>query len=181
MSDFYDEPPEDPAFDPIKSDTRTDGATTKVSFELSGYDENRIVEMVVESLVRRAWKATEKRCADAIAARVDDRVDEILEETIRPTVERCVADGWTMTDQWGRPQKTLSLQDRVTAWLDEKYDSYRSGTRLQKIVEDKVNEALSKELAAELTRARDAFRAQVDGVLQAKLGESLRAALGLKS
>lgn len=180
MSDYYDEPPPDPEPDPKNPETVTEGARTRVTFELENYDENRIVSMVVESLVRRAWKRAEERVADAIAARVDDRVNEILEETIRPTVEKCVADGWTMTDQWGRKEKTLSLQDRVISWLDGQYDSYRKGTRLQKIVEDHVTKAINEDLAGELKRAKDAFREQLDGVLQAKLKESLRDALGLR-
>ena len=159
---------------------KADGFT----IHISDYQRAQFIEALSSAAVRDLEGAARERINERIDAEVAKRVTDALEDivTIRleKTVDQMLSEGWVSTDKWGNEKKRLSTRERISEFFDGRESSYSdSPTRLQKIVSDRIEAAMKTDLDIELVRVRKAFREQVDGVLQAKLMDALRAALGL--
>jgi len=99
---------------------------------------------------------------------------------VEAEVRQVIEEGWQKTDDYGTPKgETLTLKHRVSEILNARTDSYQRETRIEKMAREAIEKALDKVFKDEIEKARVAFRAQIDGVLQAKLRESLATSLGL--
>lgn len=121
---------------------------------------------------------------ERIASAVEEKVGAVAMTELEAEVRKVTAEGWNQTDSHGRATgKKTTLSSLVLDWFNANGDSFHSDrrTRIEKMIEKETSAALQKVFAAEIEAARVAFRAQLDGVLQAKLRETLASALGLKA
>ncbi len=117
-----------------------------------------------------------------IEAAVSARVEAFTFDQVDVEVRKVIDEGWKRTDEYGTPVgEKLTLKDRVSQILNSRKDNYKRETRVEELAREAIETALKKVFDAEIEKARISFRAQIDGVLQAKLRESLAGALGLKA
>lgn len=137
-----------------------------------------IVEEYGEKWASEIKAALEKKTVET----VEKRVRELTDKRLKAAVDEILDKGVQSFDQWGGARdKPVSLPVYVRKLLDRKSSDWGGApTVLEKMFEDAAKAAIDKEFAAELAKIRAAFKAQIDGLLQAKLRESLAAALGLK-
>lgn len=147
--------------------------------KVSGYDEERMLDMMAEKLVERAANELDKRVADAVEAAVASTAEKLARERLEAECERVLTEGWQKTDQYGAPQgKVMSLKDRMSEMLNRTtgYNSQRWADELiQKAMTDHFGRAFRDESNALLNK----FRAQADELLSSKIAEMLKSALGL--
>ena len=138
-----------------------------------------VVEAVAARVLVEAKESIDDKIEDATRAAVLDVIGKTTTEHISAQVVAVLAKGFATVDEYGRAGPSESLGDRVIALLRKK-DSYHRKDRIDELLERHLNDEVAKMVAAEIAKARDGFRAQIDAVLQAKLGETLRNALGMK-
>lgn len=113
---------------------------------------------------------------------VEARIAAIADEQIGRIVEEMLAVGWTTTDEWGtkKSQATVSslVRERLTKARTSEYGR-ESVTVVDHLVAKQVEETLRGEFKDVVTEIRTKFESQVDAVVQAKLVETLRKALGV--
>jgi hypothetical protein len=135
-----------------------------------------------------ATKALEVRLMKALDAKAEAMVRDAFDETIRARVTTAVDDvlrqGWVVTDNYGnRKGDNVDLKGRISELLTkQESDGYNQPKRTvaESIAKKLIEEAFHGSFKKELGDARVALRAQVDSLIQAKLAETMRAALGLK-
>lgn len=150
----------------------------------STYDEDRIVEVILDRLGERLESRIQDKVNDLVRTRFQAIADEIAEYRIGEEVERYITEGWARVSRWGdRTGEVQTLKTMIPKMLEEQvggdYHHRERKRRVDAIAEKILTEAFSGALKEELARAQKAFRAQVDELLKAKLTESLRKALGL--
>lgn len=130
------------------------------------------------------------RRTDKVRALLDEKMGEAVEarifsvslEALDAQVRETIAKGWQKTNEYGNPLgEPLTLSQLVIDILTKKEDSYQRETRLEKWTRESIEKALKEVFSKEIEKARVAFAAQVDGVLQAKLRDMLASSLGLKA
>jgi cobalamin biosynthesis protein CobT len=115
-------------------------------------------------------------------ARLAELVESTFDESIRRQVSEALEKGWTDYNSWGAAKETKTLPERVSTMLREKLSpgyGKPEDSRLGHIVRDILEDYLRKDLLTDLKEAREAFRAKVNTVLNAKLTEVLAQHLGL--
>lgn len=152
----------------------------KIEVTAEGWEEERIVDFVVQHLAERIEAGVEAR----IKERVDKVIGEKLETAVGDEIDKAVAtainEGWAASNRYGEPNgRVITTKERVSEWLAEKTHYHNRISRREAALAKAVNAAIDKEFAGELKEIRESFRAQVDAALKAKLGETLRSALGL--
>lgn len=152
-----------------------------LKIEIEGWNESDLHERLVRAMVERYHDELAAHVRERVEAAVDERLSRLADEHLREAVAQIVREGFQQTNSYGEATgPRVTLKDRIGQYLAGR-DSYDRKSRIDAVFEKLLGEALNRELGEELKRAREAFRAQVDGVLQAKLTESLRSALGLKA
>ena len=144
-------------------------------------------QVVVEDYIRAAIDrqveaAIERAVDDAVTDAVTKLVEGVGRERIGKEIERVMAEGWPMTNEYGEAKGTsVTVKDRISKILNER-DRYNSnGTFIDQTVKRQVDETLNKTLKADIQAAKDKFKAEVDAVLTATIREALAKNLGLKS
>lgn len=141
--------------------------------------EEHIVEAVVERIVESLDERINTAIRGALKGHVDAKLSALVEEHLRPAVAAVIAEGWQMTNHYGESTgPKVDLKARVSSMLNAT-DGYNRQSFIQKTAQEILDKGLREELGKQIEDAKKAFRAQVDGVLQAKFKEALAGALGL--
>lgn len=144
----------------------------------------RLLSLDVRDESEKGYRKTDKVRAlldEQIAAKVSERIKDVTLVELEGEVRNVIAKGWQKTDEFGNPSGSITLSGLVIKILNTKEGDYGRSTRIEKWIQEAIEKALREVFAKEIEAARAAFKAQLDGVLQAKLAETLRAALGLKA
>lgn len=144
-----------------------------------------LVELVALHVMRDYREGGREAIADTIDNRIKDavdglvsavaekRIEALVDSHLASAVDAYIADGWRTTNSYGEPTgNRVSLATRVAAIIDRRESNDRHW------LESKVAAAVSDVLRA--TKVRDRISATVDSVIQAKLTETLKSALGLR-
>jgi hypothetical protein len=181
-------------------------AVMKVQFEMKPVTRDEVIEAMAAQLLgaemtededgnpvkywdrTTATKLLEKRLMKAIdekaEAMVRDAFDETIQARVTAAVDDVLAAGWAVTDGYGnRRGDNVDLKGRISELLTKQESSgYNEPKRTvaEQIAKKIINDAFHATFQPELERARLALRAQVDGIVSARLNETLKSALGLK-
>ena len=182
----------------IEIEIKTDDIVDQVARHMMGYvvQENGDVSYDLEEdydpgTTAPKWKGktvaelVKNIVAERTRRAVDAAVTEVTHARIREAVDQMLAEGWTKTNEWGETKgPRMDLKARIAEVLKESVESRHSynhkGPRIDMIIKDAVKDAFDKEFAKEIEDAKSKLRTQVDAIVQAKLGEGLKTALGLK-
>lgn len=108
-----------------------------------------------------------------IRARVEERVQAITDERIGAELDQLLAEGWTKTDNYGRPTGSkFTLRDHALSLLTTT-DSYNRESYVDRSCREHVQEALSKTLKPEI----DALKAKAKDALNSGFEAAIRVAL----
>lgn len=134
--------------------------------------------------------------AKSMETRIQTRIDQIAEEAIRAhfdeaikariveTVDKVLAEGWQVTNQYGEARgPKVDLKARITELLTKPANDGFGGkavTEIERQVKKAVDEGLAKELGKEVEAAKKSLRAQLDSAVNGKLAEAVKAAMGIR-
>lgn len=139
------------------------------------------IEQRIEQSVREVVRgAVEARVSDAVADAVGELVDEVGRKRIGAEVEKVLADGWQIVNNYGESaggRKTL--KDRIGEILNHK-DSYSSRSWLDEFVKTAIGEAINKDLKKDIDAAREKFKSEVDSVLTGVIKKAIAGHFGVK-
>ena len=136
-------------------------------------------DQIMRQVAAQVTKLFEAKVAESVESAVNDLVNQIAREHIEQAVRDVLAEGWTLTNEYGEGRGKASLKDRISTMLNN-HDRYSGrGTFAATIVKEETEKALRGELKDEIEKAKAQLRAEVDGVTRAKLNEALRSALGV--
>ncbi len=124
-----------------------------------------------------ADKLRDKIDAD-IAKAIDAKLGGAFADLAKQEIDRVVAGGWKVMNEYGREVGTETLREHMLKKLNAR-DGYSVESNLTKWVKEAIERQVKVALEEEAKRAREEMRAQVDEVIKAKLAETLRKALGL--
>lgn len=168
--------------------------TAKFEVEIS---ESEVRDMVRERVAQRLRGHTscdedgnphfitnDTQLGEYVKKAVEERVGEVTAETIQGLVEaevkRIAVDGaFEFTDQYGRVKERKTLAQLVTAALS-KTDQYDRETRIDKLVREQLNAAISNDLAEVLATLKANFKAALEKEFASRMLDTLRS-LGGKS
>lgn len=121
-----------------------------------------------------------------LAVLVDAEAKAIIRERLTEEVNRMLEEGWSEVTPWGerKPATTYRqmLASAVQAFVTKRMSggfADRNSKGLQEVVFEHAQAFIRKDLEAASKDAVRKFRDEVDGVILAKFGESLRKALGM--
>jgi polyribonucleotide nucleotidyltransferase len=137
------------------------------------------VAHITRGVVEEIKKEMSRRIAREASSAVEEALLEGVKDHAKRAAEEVLSKGWQVADDYGRNSRTVTVKDRVMEMLAEK-PRYDSKTPLQRAFDDALSGEVNKMVREEIEKARVAFRAQVDSILQTKLAETLRNSLGLK-
>lgn len=120
----------------------------------------------------------DSRLKEYVQKAVEERVGQVTAETIQGLVEaevkRIAVDGaFEFTDQYGRVKERKTLAQLVNTAFN-KTDQYDRETRVDKLVREQLNAAISKELAEVLATLKANFKAALEKEFAAKMLDTLR-------
>lgn len=152
----------------------------KIEIDLDGYTESQFLDrlsyLVLEKVKGSYEDSLDHKIEALLREKVENAVDVLIEEGVRAKVEEVLAAGVRIGGQYNRSEP-ISVADVLRKKLEEPHSNgYDRGqqTLAETIAKKVLDEALSKDLRAELDAIRAKFKAQVDGVLAAKLLEIVR-------
>ena len=136
------------------------------------HSRNSLTEIIEKTVIKRVQRA------------VDEQVTKVTEEHVKAAVAAVLAEGWQKTDNYGSPSgPKMDIKARVGETLTKlQGDSYSSNRKnlVDAIIEQAVAATLKTEFDKVIADARDKFKSMIDGVVTAKLNETLKSALGLR-
>lgn len=141
-----------------------------------------LIEARVDQSIRElVHGAVENSVSAAVADAVAELVSEISHKRIASEVEKVFAEGWQKTDSYGSPSGARkSLKDRISDILNET-DRYNGGRRwLDELIQKHVTEVISKDFKADITAAREKFKAEVDATLTGVIKKAIADHFGIK-
>jgi hypothetical protein len=172
----------------------------KLNIDVSPIDQDQLVELVARYILKRAagssgWEDgsgdEDNRLATVIEKKIEERVEQLASEAVRDVVieiarskveaavNTAIDAGWQITNQYGEPTgRTASLDTFIREHLTST-TGYRNESKLSEAIRKAIDGAMQKQFKPILDEAAAKLRAQVDTVLQAKLNETMRKALGL--
>lgn len=124
----------------------------------------------------------DKEVRSMTMARLEELVEATFDESIRRQVSEALEKGWTDYNSWGDAREHKTFPQRVSEMLKQKINpgyNKPEESYLGHIVRSILEGYLQKDLLTDLKEAREAFRAKVNTVLNAKLTEVLAQHLGL--
>lgn len=176
----YDEPDDR---EPTLGEEVAHAAKAAVVLRIEGYNAENIERMVADQIAEMFVKRHE----DALRLRTEKAVDEtvasVTEARIAAEVERLLSEGWTSYTEWGSVKSKATLQERLRGlFFEERSWGYNDPKRTwaEKIGAEILEKSLRDAFAKEIGAAQLRFREAVDLVIQSKLAESLKSALGLR-
>lgn len=150
-----------------------------ITFNLSHVVSEEFIRQAIDSQVE---KAVEHAVSDAVSEAVTALVDKIGQARIAKEIERVMAEGWPMTNEYGEARgSSVTIKDRISKLLNSQDRYSGRGTYIEETVKRQVDETLNKTLKADIDAARNKFKAEVDAVLTATIREALAKNLGLKA
>jgi len=151
-----------------------------ITLTVDGYEAQQIQERVAELLAAQAAEKLDEMIASIARETIESKMAAYADKEARAAVEEVLAEGWSETNTYGeRVGQKLTLKDRVSKHLFSARSNYDRKTRIDEFFDDTIAKAMREELGAVIKDATTKFRAQVDGVMTAKLAETLRKSLGL--
>ena len=126
----------------------------------------------------------DEKIEEAVRSMVEAALDGAIKARIAEEVDRVLADGWVKTDEYGHPDVRagkVTLKDRVNQALTRTANSsYDRRTQVDQLAADAIDRALKGPFGQEIEAARAKFKAEIDGLVAAKLNETIKSALGLR-
>lgn len=150
-----------------------------VSFNLSSVVVTEYIRAAVERCVQGA---VDSAVNDAVSEAVQAQVDKIGRDRISKAIEQVLSDGWQKTNDYGENTGAkIGLKERIGKILTDRDRYSGNGVYIDELIKRQVQEALNKDLKADIQAARDRFKAEVDAVLTATIRDALAKNLGLKT
>lgn len=152
-----------------------------MEIKLEGFREDQVVKAIAGMVEEQVHERVNEAVRGAIKGALEDAIGELVLEQLRPAVAALIAEGWQKTNDYGDPVgPRVGLKERVNEQL-QKCDSYGSREPwVNKYVREAIEAELRGDLGKELTKAKEAIRGTVTGIVQQKLNETLAEALGLR-
>ncbi len=166
----------------LKREVAVDGTTVHTGTVAATGVEQSLLQRVVRDEVQRLVKdLIDKELRKSLS----EMVANTVEKTAAPRVEKMLDEGWSEYGKYGGEQKKTTLADAVVAAVETpKNGDYYSGKKpmglIERVVDARVTQMLDYQFKAQLDEGVKAFRSRVDELLNAKIAEGLRAALGLR-
>ncbi len=150
----------------------------KVTIEI---DTAQLLDQAKEYALERQGHVIDKAVRSAVNEAVEGLVVEVARERIAVEIDAVLAAGFQRVNEYGSPNgPPRTLREMVTDQLTKK-DQYSSNNNwIQKLVEERLKEAINSVLKADIEVARANFRKMLDEQIQGKLTLALREAFGLK-
>lgn len=150
-----------------------------VTFTIGRWTLNEAVELAIQN-------AIDAHVQDALGKAVKDAVYDLVskagEKRVREEIDRAIAEGWPKTNDYGeRVGPALTIKERIGQMLTSRDQYSGRGTWVEESMKRKVEEALNKDLKADIEAARNKFKTEVDAVLTATIRDALAKNLGLKA
>ena len=115
---------------------------------------------------------------EAIGEAIDKRLGSAFADLAKQEIDRVVAGGWKVMNEYGREVGTETLREHMLKHL-KATAGYSGQSNLTTWVKEAIERQVKVALGEEAKRAREAMRQEVDELIRAKLAETLRKALGL--
>ena len=142
-------------------------------------DEESLASAVERAVTEVAIQRMNDRITTIVGGVAATIVDEEIRASIRGHVETLISEGWNKTDGYGFPtERNRGAKITIAERLNEVLSP--SGAYNSRTVGNIVDECIKSMLSNEKEWAIKRFRETVEGVISAKLKESLRDALGLR-
>lgn len=152
-----------------------------VTFDVKGWDEDRLVSYVAEQVQAHAHDRIEQAITERVEKALDAKLVEVLEGRLASMVDKLLAEGWHETGEWGTRGNLVTFRDRVANVLSKRTNDFgRNTSFVGKIVAGEASRMIRGDCRNAVDEALVKFKAEVDETLQAGLRESLRKGLGLK-
>lgn len=152
----------------------------RLTIEASQWDETRITDAVLTRVVKKFEDKLEKAIDTQLDAAVDAAVKRVVEGRIDAMAEKVLEEGWTKTDEYGRPTgQKVTFAERVHGILCERGTYERNG-RIDRLVTELAERALNKEMKPEIDAAKLKVQELLNGTLSAKLLQAMKEGVGLK-
>lgn len=179
----------------------------KIEFEVRDITREEVVEAIASAMLKQMvseWddfagsyeRVAKSPLAEQLEKLIDAKVTEVTTDMVRAcfdekihkriadTIDEVLAVGWVKTDNYGNATgASLDLKGRINEIITEKKSTgynRESRTLAEKLVAEKVHEVLTRELNAEIEKARASLRSQLDAVVAGKVAETIKQALGLR-
>lgn len=162
---------------------------TTLTTTITGYDVERVEQMLVQHLAAQFEKETLEAIQKEARGRAQARVKEIAKETIDAEVQKALAEGWEETSTWGeKTGKRFTLRSFIVDYLktdraEEERNGYSDQPRRPPVywaTKRAIAAVFSKEFETEIDTARKALRVQLDAIVAGKFVETLKSALGMR-
>lgn len=149
-----------------------------ITVSLDEYRLEELAESAIERLVsQKIDDAVESAVADAVSA----AVERIGQKRIAAEIEKTLAEGWQITNEYGESKGTRkTLKDRIGEILNHN-DRYGNNRRwLDELVQKRVDETLKTDLKGDIDAAKAKFKSEVDGVLTNVIKKAVSDHFGIK-
>ena len=149
-----------------------------ITVELDEYRLGELAESAVERLVSQKIDAAIEA---SVSEAVGEAVERIGQKRIAAEIEKVLADGWQMVNEYGESKGTRkTLKDRIGEILNHT-DRYGNGKRwLDGLVKERVNESLNSNFKGDIDAAREKFKTEVDSVLTGVIKKAISEHFGIK-
>jgi hypothetical protein len=137
---------------------------------------------LLNTLASRFQKDIEARLNDkvdrAISSAAENLVASLLTQKVQRVVNEVIDQGFPQFDEYGRKKDSKPLAEMVRDLLARK-ERYDNASVVEKLVNDGMRHTIEQEVRKEAARAKEKLASEVDKLVQARIGELLRDALGL--
>lgn len=149
---------------------------------VTGYDATRAMEFVAAQVLHQAQVVIRDTVDNAVMTAVQQVTPEVIKERIGAEVDKCLADGWQPTNQWGESVGArVTLRQRIEQELSKKVrQGYNEPelTTVEVLVKAVIEGTLRKEFDAFYQEAKEKFTKALDDKFTSSLNAALKHAFG---
>lgn len=151
-----------------------------LKIEVTGWTLDGLLEVVARRTQELAQKKIDYAIDKIVTRAVQDAVDSEIAKRVAPVVDKILADGWAVTDDYGRSKGVKSVKDYVLDKLAARDPYNGSNTMIEKRMGEMLSQLIDRALQQDIEAARKKLREQLDGVVASKVAETIKNAIGLK-
>lgn len=143
----------------------------KVEIEVN---DGEVIEQVVAGVVDRMDAKFSDVLEERLSGIIETRLTKLTDERLSAEMEKVLANGWQLTDGYGRPTgEKLTLAAKVLAYITK--GGYHDP--MDTIFRNHIEKAMQGEMGKLIKEATDKLRAALDESIAAKLREAVTKAL----
>lgn len=140
-----------------------------------------IYKAIAGDVVRHLSCEIERTAQRLVEAAITAKIEEKVNAAVETALQKALEEGWQPTDHWGTPKgPKMTLADRIAKSISENQSYDKIEREINRFVTHAIEKVLGDRLKPEIACAVAKFKEVADSVVQAKLNETLKHALGLK-